>query len=96
MGRYLREVVGNLSTLNSPPPPSFLSIIYLLIKPMFGIFTLAIKFDCLFLGIFQSFYWFVALIFDEFTPPPLNICFKRCFKSLFSLFQRKKKQSPKS
>ena len=26
--------------------------IYLLIKPMFGVFTQAIKFDCLFLGIF--------------------------------------------
>ena len=51
MERYLREVIGNLLTLNSPP---FISefIIYLLIKPLFGVFTLAIKFDCLFLGIF--------------------------------------------
>ena len=57
MERYLREVIGNLLALNSPPP-SFISefIIYLLIKPMFGVFTQAIKFDCIFLGIFQSFY----------------------------------------
>ena len=32
---------------------------------MFGVFTLAIKFDCLLLGIFQSFYWFLNLIFDK-------------------------------
>ena len=32
---------------------------------MFGVFTLAIKSDCLFLGIFQSFYWFVTSIFDK-------------------------------
>ena len=52
MERYLREVIGNQLTLNSPPPliPEF--IIYLLIKPMFGVFTQAIKFDCLVLGIF--------------------------------------------
>ena len=36
---------------------------------MFGIFTLAIKFHCLFLGIFKSVYWFVSLIFDELAPP---------------------------
>ena len=55
MERYLREVISKLLTLNSPP---FISefIICLLIRPMLGIFTLAIKFDCLFLGIFQSFY----------------------------------------
>ena len=59
MERYLREVIGNSLTLNSPPPPPFLIsefMIYLLIKPMFRVFTLAIKFDCLFLGIFYSFY----------------------------------------
>ena len=51
------------------PPliPEF--IIYLLMKPMFGIFTLAIKFHCLFLGILKSFYRFVTLIFDELVPP---------------------------
>ena len=56
MERYLREVIGNQLTPNSPPPliPEF--IVYLLIKPMLGVFTLAIKFDCLFLGIFKSFY----------------------------------------
>ena len=55
MERCLREVIGNLLILNSPP---FISefIIYFLIKPMIGVFTLAIKFDCLFLRIFQSFH----------------------------------------
>ena len=36
---------------------------------MFGVFKLAIKFDCLFLNIFQSFYWYVTLIFEKYTPP---------------------------
>ena len=53
MERYLREVIGNQLTLNSPPPliPEFIK--HLLIKPMFGVFTLAISFDCLFLGILK-------------------------------------------
>ena len=55
MKRYLREMIGNLLALNSPPPFISEFIIYLLKKPMFGVFTPAIKFDCLFLGIFQSF-----------------------------------------
>ena len=37
---------------------------------MLSIFTLAIKFDCLFLVIFQSFYWIVSLIFDKLASPP--------------------------
>ena len=37
--------------------------------PMFSIFTLAIKFDCLFLAIFQSFHLFVSFIFDKLAPP---------------------------
>ena len=54
MERYLREVTGNSLTLYSPPLiPEFM--IYLLIKPMFGVFKLAIKFDCLFLGMFSKF-----------------------------------------
>ena len=56
---------------------------------MFGVFTLAIKFDCLFLAFFQCFYWFVTFNFWQLAPS-LNICFKRCFKSLFSQFQRQK------
>ena len=32
---------------------------------MFSIFTLTIKFDSLFLAIFQSFYLFVISIFDK-------------------------------
>ena len=62
--------------------------VYLLMTPLFSIFTLAIKFDCLFLSIFQSFYLFVSSIFDKLTPPPpLHICFKKYFKSLFSPLQ---------
>ena len=53
--------------------------------PMFSIFTLAIKFDCLFLAILQSFHLFKSCIFDKIAPP--NICLKRCSKSLFSPFQ---------
>ena len=36
---------------------------------MFGVFALAMKFDCLFLGIFKSFYWYVTLIFEKFPLP---------------------------
>ena len=45
---------------------------------MFSIFTFAIKFDCVFLTIFQSFYLFVSFIFNEL--PPLNICSKKILK----------------
>ena len=38
-------------------------------KPMFSIFTPAIKFDCLFLAIFQSFHWFVGFISDKLAYP---------------------------
>ena len=38
--------------------------------PMFIIFTLAIKFDCVFLIIFQSFYLFVSFIYNKLAPPP--------------------------
>ena len=44
---------------------------------MFGVFTLAIKFDCLFLGIFKSFHWLVTLIFDELAPPPSEYMFQK-------------------
>ena len=56
---------------------------------MFSVFILAIKFDCLFLGIFQSFHCFVTLIFDKLDPLTINLCLKRCFKSLFCPFLRK-------
>ena len=37
---------------------------------MFGVFAPAIKiYWFLFLGIFQSFYWFVTLIFDKLASP---------------------------
>ena len=35
---------------------------------MLSIFTLPIKFDCLFLAIFQSFHAFVTFIFDNLAP----------------------------
>ena len=37
--------------------------------PMFSIFTLAIKFDCLFLIIFQSFHLHVSFVFDKLASP---------------------------
>ena len=37
--------------------------------PMFSIFTLAIKFDLVFLTIFQSFYLFFSFIFNKLAPP---------------------------
>ena len=92
MKRDLREMFGNELILNSPPIPQFM--VYLLMTPMFSIFTLAIKFDYLFFTIFQSFHLSVGFIFEELAPFPLNICFKRCFKSLFSPLQRIK-QAPK-
>ena len=83
MERYLRVVMGNSLTLNSPPSfliPEF--IIHLLIKPIFCIFTLAIKFDCLFFGIFQSFYWFVTFMFDKLAPSP-EYMFQKMLKITF-------------
>ena len=53
---------------------------------MFSIFSLAIKLDCLFWAIFQSFHLFVSCMFDELASP-LNICLNKCCKSLFSSFQ---------
>ena len=47
-------------------------------KPMFSIFTLAIKFDCLFLAIFQSFHWFVGFIFEKLAPHP-KFMFQKMF-----------------
>ena len=41
--------------------------------PMFSVFTLAIKFDSVFLTIFQSFYLFVSFIFNKLDP--LNIVY---------------------
>ena len=49
-------------------------------KPMFSNFTLVIVY-------FWAFFEVLSLFFDKLAP--LNICFKRCFKSLFSPFQCK-------
>ena len=51
-------------------------------KPMFSIFTLAIKFVCLFLAIFQSFHWFVGFIFDKLASP-LKFMFQKMFEINF-------------
>ena len=53
---------------------------------MLSIFTLAIKFDRLFLAIFQSFRVFLSFIFDKLAPP-LNISFKRCLNHYLNPFQ---------
>ena len=37
--------------------------------PMFGIFTLAIKFDCLFLTIYQRFHLLVGFMFGKLALP---------------------------
>ena len=37
--------------------------------PMFSIFTLAIKFDCLILTIYQRFHLFDGFILDKLAPP---------------------------
>ena len=47
--------------------------------PMLSIFTLAIKFDCLFLTIFQSFHLFVDFIFDKLAPFSLEHMFQKMF-----------------
>ena len=41
----------------------------MLMTPMFSIFTLAIKFDDLFLTIFQSFHLFVSFVFNKLDLP---------------------------
>ena len=46
---------------------------------MFSIFTLAIKFDCLFLTIFQIFHLFFIFIFDKLAPLPLEYTFQKMF-----------------
>ena len=46
--------------------------------PMLSIFTLAIKFDCLFLTIYQSFHLFAGFIFDKLVPPPEHM-FQKMF-----------------
>ena len=48
-------------------------MVYLLMTSMFSIFTLAIKFDCLFLIIFQSFHVFVSFIFDKLAPSKIYV-----------------------
>ena len=40
--------------------------------PMLSIFALAIKFDCLFLTIYQRFHLLVGFMFDKLAPPPLT------------------------
>ena len=69
MKRDMREMIGNKQILNSPPPPY--SFVYsILVNDTYAQhFTLAIKFDCLFLTIFQSSHLFVGFISDKLAPP---------------------------
>ena len=46
---------------------------------MFSIFTLAIKFDCLFLTIYQYFHLFFGFIFDKLAPLPPEHVFQKMF-----------------
>ena len=52
--------------------------------PLFSIFTLAIKFDCVFLTIFQSFYLFVSSIFDTLASLPFEYMFQKIYLVLSS------------
>ena len=72
MKRDLRGMIGNLLILNSPPPVRKF-IVYLLMTLIFSIFTLAIKFDCLFLAIFQTFHVFVSFVFEKLVPPRKHV-----------------------
>ena len=47
--------------------------------PMFSIFTVANKFDCLFLAIFQSFHLFVSFIFGKLALPEYTSMFQKMF-----------------
>ena len=46
---------------------------------MFRIFTLAIKFEYLFLTIFQSFHLFLSFVFDKLALPPTQYMFQKMF-----------------
>ena len=60
-GLDLRGQGQGLQNLSSRPRTSWRT------PPL--IFTLAIKFDCLFFTFFQSFHLFVSFIFDKLAPP---------------------------
>ena len=64
---------------NSPSPLISKFIVYLLLVPMLSIFTLAIKFDCLFLAIFQNFHLLVSFIFDKLAPPQKKYMLQKMF-----------------
>ena len=85
MKRNLRGMNDNYKLiLNSPSRiPKF--IVSLFMTPMFSIFILAIKFDCLVLAIFQSFHLIVIFNFDKFAPP--EYMFQKMFQMLFSPLQ---------
>ena len=54
-------------------------MVYLLMTPTFSNFTLAIKFDCLFLVIFQSFHVVVSFIFDKLAASHPEYMFQKMF-----------------
>ena len=86
MKRDLREMIGNQQILNSPPPHSLVYSIFVDLTYVQHFYTYVQHFDCLFLTIYQRFHLLVGFIFDKLAPP-LDICFKRCFKSLSSSLQ---------
>ena len=57
---------------------------------MFSIFTLAIKFDCLFWAIFQSFNLFLSFILDQLAPPPRIYVSKDVLNHYFNPFPEHK------
>ena len=67
----LREVIGNYLILNSHPPPLspiFLSL-YIFEETYFRLFQWAIKFECQFLAIFQSFFLIDEFYVQQISPP---------------------------
>ena len=57
--------------------------------PWFCIFQQTIQLDCFTFGHFSEFLLIVVFYFRQISPP-LNECFKRCFKSFLSPFQCKR------
>ena len=55
--------------------------------PMFSIFTLAIKFDCLFLTILKSFHVFAGFRFEKLAPPSWIFVSKDVLNHYFNPFQ---------
>ena len=93
MKKDFREMIGNEPILNSPPPHSLVYSIFVDDTYVKHFYTC----DQIWLLIFyhlSKVSFIFDFIFDKSAPFPLNICFKRCFKSLSNPLQCIK-QSPK-